>query len=201
MVAAVVHPPPAPPSPHMQSPQHAPASRQSSSACSIILQMIHPSCSTTSSLLILHPVLQLFSSLWGSLVERPLGSDGDDTALNAIRLYCASPSTRDTQETITSSESSWGDWTPVSWCPSGHLMSFALQVEPKQGDGDDTAANNIMMQCSDHTVLTGKGGYWGTFGSWSWTCPSGICGIQTRVEGKQGRGDDTALNDVKFGCC
>ncbi|XP_072000782.1 vitelline membrane outer layer protein 1 homolog [Engystomops pustulosus] len=134
-------------------------------------------------------------------VERPLGSDGDDTALNAIRLYCASPSTRDTQETITSSESSWGDWTPVSWCPSGHLMSFALQVEPKQGDGDDTAANNIMMQCSDHTVLTGKGGYWGTFSSWSGTCPSGICGIQTRVEGKQGRGDDTALNDVKFGCC
>ncbi|KAM3924605.1 vitelline membrane outer layer protein 1 homolog [Leptodactylus fuscus] len=134
-------------------------------------------------------------------VERPLGSNRDDTALNTIKLYCAPPSSRDTVETITSQEGNWGDWTSVSWCPSGNLISFALQVEPPQRKGDDTAANNIMMQCSDHTIIRGNGGPWGNYGSWSAICSNGICGIQTRVEGRQGRGDDTSLNDVKFGCC
>ncbi|KAM3927315.1 vitelline membrane outer layer protein 1 homolog [Leptodactylus fuscus] len=133
-------------------------------------------------------------------MERPLGSKGDDTALNAIRLYCTS-SGRDTVEVITSKESKWGDWTSVSWCPSGHFISFALRVEAPQRDEDDTAANNIMMQCSDYTIISGDGGYWGSYGSWSGRCPNGICGIKTRVEWPIGDGDDTALNDVQFACC
>ncbi|XP_056425630.1 vitelline membrane outer layer protein 1 homolog [Hyla sarda] len=132
-------------------------------------------------------------------VERPI--DGDDTALNSIKLYCSSYRSRDVGDTITSTTGGWGDWTYVSWCPSGNLISFALKVEPPQGKGDDTAANNIMMQCSDHTILGGNGGPWGNYGSWSGICPGGICGIQTRVEGSQGKGDDTALNDVRFECC
>ncbi|XP_069805604.1 vitelline membrane outer layer protein 1-like [Dendropsophus ebraccatus] len=132
-------------------------------------------------------------------VERPI--DGDDTALNGIQLYCAPPGSRDVGDTITSTVGDWGDWTSISWCPSGHLISFALKVEPRQGKGDDTAANNIMMQCSDHTILKGNGGPWGNFGSWSGICSKGICGILTKVEGRQGRGDDTALNNVQFECC
>ncbi|XP_077326864.1 vitelline membrane outer layer protein 1 homolog [Lithobates pipiens] len=133
-------------------------------------------------------------------VESPQG-DGDDTALNAIRLLCTKPGDRTIQAKIMSKEGGWGSWTGVRWCPSGFLISFALQVEPSIGDGDDTAANNIMFQCSDNNILTGNGGSWGTFGDWSKMCRYGICGIRTKVEPSQGKGDDTALNDVVFRCC
>ncbi|XP_069800858.1 vitelline membrane outer layer protein 1 homolog isoform X2 [Dendropsophus ebraccatus] len=134
-------------------------------------------------------------------VERPLGSSGDDTALNTIKLHCATKGSTSARYTITSTEGNWGAWTSVSWCPSGNLIRFSLTVDKPQGEDDDTAANNIMMQCSDRTVLTGNGGYWGNYGSWSGVCLEGICGIITRVQRAQGRGDDTALNDVQFECC
>ncbi|XP_040198027.1 vitelline membrane outer layer protein 1-like [Rana temporaria] len=133
-------------------------------------------------------------------VEKPQGN-GDDTALNAIKLLCTRPGDRYVQAQIMSKQGGWGNWNGYQWCPSGYLISFALQVEGSQGDGDDTAANNIMFQCSDNNILTGYGGGWGTFGSWSGKCHSGICGIRTKVERDQGKGDDTAMNDVVFRCC
>ncbi|XP_068130020.1 vitelline membrane outer layer protein 1 homolog [Hyperolius riggenbachi] len=133
------------------------------------------------------------------LVESPQGR-GDDTALNAIKLYCAEPYSTTVKATVTSSAGGWGHWTRVQWCPSGDIVSFSLKVE-QPIDGDDTAANNIMFQCSDLTILTGDGGPWGDFGGWSDICYSGVCGIRTRVEGSQGKGDDTSLNDVQLRCC
>ncbi|XP_068128164.1 vitelline membrane outer layer protein 1 homolog [Hyperolius riggenbachi] len=134
------------------------------------------------------------------LVEPPQGN-GDDTALNGVKLYCARRSSRKLKATITSARGSWGTWTSVQWCPSGGLINFSLKVEAPIGDGDDTAANNIMFQCSDYTVLRGYGERWGTFGPWSDICHEGICGIRTKLEAPQGNGDDTALNDVRFLCC
>ncbi|XP_056425035.1 vitelline membrane outer layer protein 1 homolog isoform X2 [Hyla sarda] len=136
-----------------------------------------------------------------SWVEKPLGTKGDDTALNAIKLYCTEYGKRDVVATMTSTIGPWGDWTSISWCPRGIIISFSLKVEKRQVFGDDTAANNIKMACSDPTTLEGKGGPWGTYGNWSGVCAKGFCGIRTKVENSQNGGDDTSLNDVQFQCC
>ncbi|XP_067280457.1 vitelline membrane outer layer protein 1 homolog [Pseudorasbora parva] len=132
-------------------------------------------------------------------VENPI--NGDDTALNGIRLYCADWS-RGFVSSIESDTGYWGDWTDVKWCFNGYLKAFQLRVESRKGKGDDTAANNIRFWCSDGSWLEGDGTSWGDWGDWSQTCwGKGICGLSTRIEEKQGKGDDTALNDVHMYCC
>ncbi len=117
---------------------------------------------------------------------------GDDTALNGIRLHCieASKATSNSYRyytTVRSAEGSWGWPTRNQWCPSGFLTGFRLKVESYQGDGDDTAANNIEFRCDSGVALVGDGTTWGTWGVWSNACDGkGICGLQTLVEGSQG---------------
>ncbi|XP_075434354.1 vitelline membrane outer layer protein 1-like [Ascaphus truei] len=125
---------------------------------------------------------------------------GDDTSLNGIRLLCVS-SNNNEEYLIQSTEGAWGSWTSPVRCSNGNLIAFTLLVSPPQGGGDDTAANNIVFMCSDETILEGSWHVWGSYGEWSQFCMIGICGISTRVEEYQGKGDDTALNDVKFTCC
>ncbi|CAH2272572.1 Hypothetical predicted protein [Pelobates cultripes] len=132
--------------------------------------------------------------------ERKQG-DGDDTAVNAISLNCVPHSKSYSAITITSLQGRWGTWTDYSYCSNGYLISFSLNVEPPQGNGDDTAVNNIKFRCSDGSVKEGVGLPWGTYGEWSSSCNYGICGILTKVEEVQGRGDDTALNDIQMSCC
>uniref|UniRef100_A0A9J8CFW0 Vitelline membrane outer layer protein 1-like n=1 Tax=Cyprinus carpio carpio TaxID=630221 RepID=A0A9J8CFW0_CYPCA len=135
-------------------------------------------------------------------VEDPVGPREDDTALNGIRLHCVyTPSLYHHYSSVQSDVGSWGRWTEIRWCPSGFLKAFQLRVEPSQGNDDDTAANNIMFRCSQGT-LHGDGTNWGDWGTWSQTCEGkGICGLKTRIEVPQGRGDDTSLNDVIMYCC
>uniref|UniRef100_A0A670XMD9 Vitelline membrane outer layer 1 homolog n=1 Tax=Pseudonaja textilis TaxID=8673 RepID=A0A670XMD9_PSETE len=98
--------------------------------------------------------------------------------------------------------SRWGTWTTQLFCPKGYLVSFSLKVESHQKILDDTAVNNIQFKCSGGANLIGFGTKWGQFGPWSDSCSVGICGFITRVQDKQGIGDDdTALNDVLFYCC
>nr|XP_008175664.1 vitelline membrane outer layer protein 1 homolog [Chrysemys picta bellii] len=122
---------------------------------------------------------------------------GDDTALNGIRLLCSDGST------IQSNVGPWGSWGPVKKCPSGQrLTQFRLRVEPCRGLKDDTAANNIEFVCTGGAELRGDGLRRGNWGPQSCSCgPRGICTIATKVEAPQGKGDDTALNDVYFRCC
>ena len=63
------------------------------------------------------------------------------------------------------------------------------------------------MKCNDGTVKQGGGRDEGLWDDWE-HCPAGtfICGLQVRMEEKQGTGvmisrDDTALNQVMFACC
>ncbi|XP_041649440.1 vitelline membrane outer layer protein 1 homolog [Cheilinus undulatus] len=127
----------------------------------------------------------------------------DDTTLNGIRLHCATENHQGFMYTVESHSGFWGDWTSPQYCPSGVLTAFQLQVGPHVGSSsDNTGANNIRFQCSSNPILEGAGMNWGEYGNWSDTCNSGgICGIKTKMQDRQGRGDDTALNDVHFHCC
>ncbi|XP_067418818.1 vitelline membrane outer layer protein 1-like [Emydura macquarii macquarii] len=120
----------------------------------------------------------------------------DDTALNGIRLYCTDGSI------IESAVGPWGEWSLKKRCQKSNLRSFTLMVQPPQGDADDTAADNIDFRCLDDTLIFGGGTKWVSTVQQTNACSSGaICGLQTKVQTYQGRGDDTALNDVKFFCC
>ncbi|KAM3924604.1 vitelline membrane outer layer protein 1-like [Leptodactylus fuscus] len=140
-----------------------------------------------------------------SLKVEPRQKVEDDTALNGIRLHCLNKTDTDRsakrEYLITSAHGPWGEWSPTSWCPEGFLLSFSMQVEPPRKGVDDTAANNVMFQCSDYEILLGPGNSWGHYGRWSGKCMEGICGMKTKLEPPQGSGDDTALNDVQFVCC
>lgn len=119
---------------------------------------------------------------------------GDDTAMNAIRLYCNDGSV------LISSEMPWGGWwTKIT--SSNRIYGVRLRSEPGQGGGDDTAANGIRFKDRNGKEYTPGDGYWGDWSAYSF-CRSGtvVTGFRTQVEGGQGGGDDTALNRVQFYC-
>ncbi|XP_067418066.1 vitelline membrane outer layer protein 1 homolog [Emydura macquarii macquarii] len=132
------------------------------------------------------------------------GGASDDTALNGIRLFCIkNNSTRHGVYTVESDSGKFGQWSGITWCPTGFLTSFQLKVEVPQGILDDTAANSIKFRCSSGAIIEGTGGSFGDYGGWSKTCTKGgICGIETKQDPYHGSfTDDTALNDVRFFCC
>ena len=123
--------------------------------------------------------------------ERPQGN-GDDTALNAIRLLCALPGSRE-YSPIQSLEGPWGNFGRTSYCPENSTVSgFQLRSESEQGNGDDTAANNLRLICrydnGDRQVtIEGDGNDWGDWTE-SQRCLPGqnVCGFRTQVEASLG---------------
>lgn len=141
-------------------------------------------------------------------VEPPQGGgNNDDTALNAIRLYCRFPNRSDTV-VVEPHPGFWGTWVEGRNCsPNNFMTTFNLKVEPFQGGGlgsgrDDTAANSVAFRCSSGEVIEAEGGGWGNWGrEIGGPARSAICGVAVKVEPQQGSGDDTALNDVAFYWC
>ena len=139
--------------------------------------------------------------------------NNDDTALNAIRLYCKDESGH-FLTTVTPHPGFWGNWTNiVSADENSFFTGFKLRVEPPQGKGggkkDDTAANSVLFidQFGKGYTLNlsskNPSGSWGSWGNQS-SCPINtfVCGIQVRIETPQGsKKDDTALNDLLIACC
>ncbi|KAF4099049.1 vitelline membrane outer layer protein 1-like [Onychostoma macrolepis] len=104
---------------------------------------------------------------------------------------------------------SWGTWGQKDMCPIGtYAAGFSLTVEYRT-PGDDTALNGIRLHCSVPSSTTSSSysatvqssvGRWGVLTSKQF-CPSGfLTGFQLRVESYQGRGDDTAANNINFRC-
>ena len=97
----------------------------------------------------------------------------------------------------------WGRWSRWQKCAKGHaLVGFHMRIEKKQGRKDDSAANDVRFICSNGKKL--KADVRGPWGAWRKgpRCPKGqaITGFRTRVEGKQGRGDDSAMNGLEILC-
>lgn len=149
-------------------------------------------------------------------VERGQGS-GDDTALNAISLFCKVPGEPRTSQTITPHPGEWGDWSNAATCATrngapnfiigGNIKLEAMQggdhwYRPFDNSHDDTAANSVHMQCESGVAEADLEGKWGEWYPQQ-TCPANtaVCGISVRFEAKQGKGDDTGLNGVKLYCC
>ena len=142
--------------------------------------------------------------------------DCDDTALNAIRLFCAYhfDGMPDDLEAgyVESSSGPFGAWAEPIYCPGNGVFATGAQFrsEPDQGGSDDTAGNNLNMECTDGTILEGRGDPWGEWSSWV-VCPKGtaVCGLKNLVEGDCYKHDghdvkdcdDTAHNAVIFYCC
>ncbi|XP_060936552.1 vitelline membrane outer layer protein 1 homolog [Limanda limanda] len=101
----------------------------------------------------------------------------------------------------------WGTWRGPEMCPYHFLaVGFSTRVEAKQGSGDDSAMNGIRLICgkdeqrSPITTVESHTGYWGDWSNAQY-CPSGVLtAFQLRVEGRQGGGDDSAVNNIKFRC-
>ncbi|ODM92211.1 Vitelline membrane outer layer protein 1 [Orchesella cincta] len=135
--------------------------------------------------------------------ERYLYIDGDDTALNSIKLFCGDPTKQGTPS-ITSTEGFFGVWGKVHTCFPGFLTGFQLRVMPNAkgcGDGDNFAATNIRFFCTNGE-LEGDGINLGNWGQAKYCGRNqSICGIQTQVEAVQAKLDDTSLNNVLMECC
>ncbi|XP_074840623.1 vitelline membrane outer layer protein 1 homolog [Carettochelys insculpta] len=139
-----------------------------------------------------------------SIKVEEYGGASDDTALNGIRLFCIKiNSSSSTVYTVESDSGKFGQWSGITWCPTGFLISFQLRVERPQGIADDTSANNVKFRCSSGAIIERTGGSFGDYGGWSKACTRGsICGIETKQDPYHGPFvDDTMLNDVQFFCC
>jgi hypothetical protein len=95
-----------------------------------------------------------------------------------------------------------------------------MKIEASLGGGsenfgslsnDDTAANATRFTCEDgRQMFANNEGPWGDWMP-EMTCPvreslgrqlkTAVCGLETRIESRQGDGDDTGLNSMRGACC
>ncbi len=145
-------------------------------------------------------------------VQSPQGS-GDDTALNAIRLYCKTRNGVNTGS-VSSYDGLWGDWGGTVYCDTNSQFMVSARFKIEQGCfGDCTSANALQSKCRDFNSGIDGSGYLGAnndgqWGSWRSedTCPAGtaICGISTRstpLMQSALNNDNLAMNGAYFICC
>lgn len=157
-----------------------------------------------------------FATHYKLRVETQQGK-GDDTALNAIKLYCMRKNGTGNSFAVPH-EGLWGTWSSWESCGTNRdgtrrfMIGGQMRVEKKQGgdnsvksglQNDDTAANDVHMKCENGgTIEADREGPWGDWYQ-ARTCPNNtaVCGLSVRFESAQGSGDDTAMNGLRLHCC
>ncbi|XP_050725840.1 vitelline membrane outer layer protein 1-like [Eriocheir sinensis] len=135
--------------------------------------------------------------------------DADETALNALILYCVNLATGLPTGHIASTVGEKGELQGMKTCPSGFITGIKARVLDSQGAfGDDVAIQNFQIECDRNDIVTVIPGQkdtkipLGEWGEWS-ACPDGsaICGIETRYNEVDAIIDDAAISDATFYCC
>ena len=150
--------------------------------------------------------------------------NGDDTALNSVEFACAKADLRnrnsrqirnrpdETIDHLKFNAGRWGTWSEWVYCPENtFLVGFQLKVEPRQGDRDDTGANGFRGYCSTRNtaaryersstqISASNNGPWGRWSKKKFVSFDfyALNAAQLKIERPQGKGDDTAMNDIFF---
>ena len=80
-----------------------------------------------------------------------LRNSGDDTALNNVRMWCRNPINGHEYQLGQANAPTDGKWSTRVNCPTYYgMMGVQLQIEPKQGggDNDDTSLGKIIPYCA-----------------------------------------------------
>ncbi|XP_045174535.2 vitelline membrane outer layer protein 1-like [Mercenaria mercenaria] len=123
-----------------------------------------------------------------------------------------------TKKLMVTNGGQYGLWTDPEFCPMGTFASgYNMKIESNHLFGDDTTLNAIKLTCSDTwghlekgaTVTSGEG----NFGTWAKTetcnqeyhAANFLTAFSLQVSAplrsvKQGSGDDTSANYIKFYC-
>nr|XP_053652065.1 vitelline membrane outer layer protein 1 homolog [Cherax quadricarinatus] len=131
----------------------------------------------------------------------------DETAVNAVKLYCSTLELHPTGY-ILSSEGEKGEWQGMRVCENGFLTGMRAKVLAPRGVAlDDVAVQDVMMECDyGDTVIIGVDSHAripdGDWSTWA-RCPNGsaICGLETRLEDPNLVVDDTGITDISMYCC
>ncbi len=137
----------------------------------------------------------------------PGGGKNDDTAANGLVLwFCHIQDWRSTLK-MTIYNGRWGEWKTGTMCPYGWFIDGAqVMYEDPQGDRDDTALNGLKIHCKDPKsnrsdwFMVFKGPY----GTWKPGVVNAnnklVSAAEVRFEKHQGggKGDDSAMNGIKF---
>ncbi|XP_050725839.1 vitelline membrane outer layer protein 1-like [Eriocheir sinensis] len=135
--------------------------------------------------------------------------DADETALNALILYCVSLETGLPTGHIASTVGVKGELQGMKICTHGFITAIRARVLKSQGTfGDDVAIQNFQIECDRSYIINAVDGQrdsripLGEWGEWS-ACPDGsaICGMEIRYNKVDALTDDAATSDAVFYCC
>lgn len=85
----------------------------------------------------------------------------DDVAADNFAGYCGEPLGPRTKDVWVAGDTpGWGEWTGAQLCPERYAVcGIQSQIEGDQRGGDDTALNNVNVECCKITVAACNPGY------------------------------------------